>query len=254
MGVVQRKAANLDEIRGELIAAVLTRKSVMPHEMVGFKINEDVSGVRIHAECNMPGAIYDDGVSFGVGLGYREYPANSKKKIRARIGVDFLDFGKYPNLGFECPVCEFTEYAKKRHEEELSSSQSQGERMLRETLEEIYDKRFPNLRPNWLINPATGSRLELDCFSREMMLAFEYQGLQHYEPITFFGGQETFKKVVERDKTKRELCKSYGVTLIEIDSRVFPHTTKKKTLEKHIVATLKRVKQELLATTETKCQ
>ena len=247
MGVVQRKAANLDEIRGGLIAAVLTRKSVMPHKMVGFKINKDVSGVCIRAECNMPGAIYD----IGDASGYKEYPSNSKKRIRARIGVDFLDFGKYPNLGFECPVCEFAAYAKKRH---VSSSQSHGERLLRETLEEIFDKKFPNLRPSWLINPATGSALELDCFSMEMMLAFEYQGLQHYEPITFFGGQETFKKVVERDKTKRELCKSYGVTLIEIDSRVFPHTTKKKTLEKHIVATLKRVKQELLATTETKCQ
>ena len=101
-------------------------------------------------------------------------------------------------------------------------------------LEELYNEKFPNVRPEWLINPETNHLLELDCYNKEMGIAFEYQGRQHYEPVEFFGGEETYKKVKKRDKIKRKVCKRHSVRLIEIDSREFPHNVKKEVLKEFI--------------------
>ena len=42
----------------------------------------------------------------------------------------------------------------------------------------------------------------------------EYQGKQHYEPISFFGGQEGFRRTVARDQKKLKLCEENGLHLI----------------------------------------
>ena len=41
-----------------------------------------------------------------------------------------------------------------------------------------------------------------DTYIPELKLAFEYQGRQHYEPIPFFGGEEGFARLQERDNRK----------------------------------------------------
>ncbi len=64
-------------------------------------------------------------------------------------------------------------------------------------------------RANWL-----GAQ-SLDVFVPSRNLGFEYQGEQHYEPIEFFGGEETFQGRVELDERKRKLCSENGVRLIE---------------------------------------
>ncbi len=54
----------------------------------------------------------------------------------------------------------------------------------------------------------------LDVFIPSLKVGIEYQGVQHYEPVPFFGGEEGFKKVQERDQRKAELCIQNGVILI----------------------------------------
>lgn len=54
----------------------------------------------------------------------------------------------------------------------------------------------------------------LDVFIPSLSVGIEYQGLQHYEPVELFGGEEGFKGVVERDKRKRKLCIDNGIRLI----------------------------------------
>lgn len=44
----------------------------------------------------------------------------------------------------------------------------------------------------------------------------EYNGIQHYEPIKHFGGDNKFKKQQERDQILREYCKENNIRLIEI--------------------------------------
>lgn len=44
----------------------------------------------------------------------------------------------------------------------------------------------------------------------------EYNGGQHYKPVEFFGGEETFERQKERDKIKRDWCKENGIELVVI--------------------------------------
>jgi hypothetical protein len=56
----------------------------------------------------------------------------------------------------------------------------------------------------------------LDVFIPELMVALEYQGTQHDQPVEFFGGVEAFQRTQERDSRKRRLCEANGVRLIEV--------------------------------------
>lgn len=66
-------------------------------------------------------------------------------------------------------------------------------------------------RSGWL------GRQSLDIFIEDVNIAIEYQGAQHYKPVEFFGGEEAFKKNIERDKRKMSLCKSNDVKLIYVN-------------------------------------
>jgi len=57
-------------------------------------------------------------------------------------------------------------------------------------------------------------RQELDIHIPALNLGIEYNGLQHYEPIEFFGGQEGFEKRKALDEKKKSLCKENGVKLV----------------------------------------
>ena len=60
-----------------------------------------------------------------------------------------------------------------------------------------------------------GKDKSLDIFIPSIGVAIEYQGIQHYEPVAVFGGEEKLQKRIELDKKKSELCKNNGIVLIE---------------------------------------
>ena len=96
---------------------------------------------------------------------------------------------------------------------------SQGEIRTRTYLESRFKKAFPKSRPDFMVNPVTGSKynLELDCYNPELRLAVEYNGAQHYVYNTFFHkNKEAFYNQKYRDELKRLRCKELGITLIEI--------------------------------------
>lgn len=55
-----------------------------------------------------------------------------------------------------------------------------------------------------------------DVFFPEKNIAIEYNGIQHYKPVDFFGGLEGFLSTVERDNRKRSLSKKNNIVLIEV--------------------------------------
>lgn len=74
-------------------------------------------------------------------------------------------------------------------------------------------KRHPDTlyqyRPDWL------GRQSLDLYIPSIRTAIEYQGIQHYLPVEFFGGEEALAQRQELDRIKRVLCEENGVRLIE---------------------------------------
>jgi hypothetical protein len=66
-------------------------------------------------------------------------------------------------------------------------------------------------RPDWL------EGLELDIYIPSLQLGIEYQGQQHYQPISIWGGKDALIALQERDERKINLCKALDITLMEVD-------------------------------------
>lgn len=95
---------------------------------------------------------------------------------------------------------------------------SQGEETCREFLQFYFGKEFPKVRPAFLQNPVTGDKLELDCYNKEIRLAVEYHGSQHYFYNEWIhkGSKQNFYNQQYRDLMKKELCQKHGVELISV--------------------------------------
>lgn len=85
---------------------------------------------------------------------------------------------------------------------------------------------FVKCRPQWLLNPETNKSLELDGYCEELKIAFEYNGIQHYEYTDHFhrGDLANFEKQQRRDALKKELCEKNNIKLYVIDGRIYDHT------------------------------
>jgi len=54
-------------------------------------------------------------------------------------------------------------------------------------------------------------------YNKHTIAAFiEYQGIQHYHPVEYFGGEKAFKKQQKNDNKKRKYCKTNNISLIEV--------------------------------------
>lgn len=65
--------------------------------------------------------------------------------------------------------------------------------------------------PKWL------GRQHLDIYFTKENIGIEYQGVQHYKAVDYFGGKEGFAKNQERDERKRQLCAENSCILIYIN-------------------------------------
>lgn len=100
---------------------------------------------------------------------------------------------------------------------------SKGENICCQAMEQMYGVSFTSERPNWLVNPMTGAKLELDCYNENLKIAVEYNGIQHYKWPNFTNQTyEQYLNQIYRDNIKKKLCKQYGVRLIIVPYTV-PH-------------------------------
>ena len=73
----------------------------------------------------------------------------------------------------------------------------------------LYPDTLCQYRPEWL------GRQSLDIYIPSLRTAIEYQGIQHYMPVEFFGGEEALIQRKELDRQKKQLCEDNGVRLVE---------------------------------------
>ena len=86
------------------------------------------------------------------------------------------------------------------------------------TLFHLVREKYPDtlyqFRPEWL------GRQSLDLFIPSLKTAIEYQGIQHFLPVGFFGGEEALATRQDLDRQKRQLCEENDVRLIGLALRM----------------------------------
>ena len=90
-------------------------------------------------------------------------------------------------------------------------------------IEEQLKTLYPNL--NILFNDKTAIKSELDIYIPSLSLAFELNGIFHYEPIY---GQDKLKQIQSNDQNKFYLCQQNKINLCIIDISSIIHFKPKK--------------------------
>ena len=87
-----------------------------------------------------------------------------------------------------------------------------SETILFKQVEAIFDKEQVKKHSS----PEFLGRQHYDIYFPDHKVALEYQGIQHFEAIDLFGGEEGLKRTQERDEKKRKISEDNGVKLIEV--------------------------------------
>ncbi len=156
----------------------------------------------------------------------KEYINNSTKMLW-KCSVDEHeswegDYNHVVGRGSWCPKC--STYYYKEHK-------------IRDLLEYLLETKFYKTKPMWNINPKTNKPLELDGYSEDTKIAFEFQGEHHYNESAFNGTKEKLEYIKYKDNIKKENCLKQGVKLLIIDDK-FP-LKKDKEAFKYVLSLLK---------------
>ena len=65
---------------------------------------------------------------------------------------------------------------------------------------------------DWLVSGKSVKRL--DFYLPDYEIVIECQGLQHFKPIEYFGGDAYFERQQKNDKIKKKLCELHGINVI----------------------------------------
>jgi hypothetical protein len=128
-----------------------------------------------------------------------EYISNKRKVII--ICGEHGEFTQTPNMhlqGNGCPICK----------------ESVGEKRIRSLLIENGIKYIPQHTFDGCRNTLP---LPFDFYLPEYGTCIEYDGIQHFKPIPFFGGKKTFIDTKSNDEIKNQFCKTNGVELFRLN-------------------------------------
>jgi very-short-patch-repair endonuclease len=68
-----------------------------------------------------------------------------------------------------------------------------------------------------------------DFYLPKYNLVIEFDGIQHFQPVNFWGGKDSFESQKVRDEIKNQFCKDMGINIIRI-----PYTMKNNDVESFI--------------------
>ena len=126
---------------------------------------------------------------------------NAKEKIKMlhiECGKTFaMQPDNFLGGGQRCPHCK----------------QSRGERdianfLKNRSIEYEFQKRFKDCKDK--------RALPFDFYIPALNYCIEFDGIQHFEPVDYFGGEKAFKEVRRRDGIKTKYCKEKGIKLLRI--------------------------------------
>jgi len=117
-------------------------------------------------------------------------------------------------------------------------SRSYSEQVVSFYLEKLLGIEFEGNKQgfNWLTN-SKGGNMILDGYNDDQKIAFEHNGIQHYEQIEAWQTLEVFKQRQEDDKLKVEKCKKNNIKLIIIPTlfTTIPIEDLKKVIEVELI-------------------
>lgn len=124
----------------------------------------------------------------------------ARTPIKHRCKIDGFVWSTFPYSvlqGCGCPKC----------------NSSKGERKIDLFLNNlgisyIFQKTFEDCRDTYT--------LPFDFYLPSYNACIEYDGIQHFKPIQFFGGEESLEKQKRHDEIKNNYCKENGIDLLRI--------------------------------------
>ena len=79
-------------------------------------------------------------------------------------------------------------------------------------------------------------KMFLDFYVPKYNVAIECHGIQHFESVKLFGGDESFKKLKERDELKYKLCKEHGIKIFYFANKEYDYFEKVYDNEKKLIS------------------
>ena len=122
---------------------------------------------------------------------------NSKVRIICKEHGIFEQVVNNHLRGSGCPVC----------------SISKGELMIKNYLD---SKNIKYLQQHTFDDCKNKNKLIFDFFIPSENICIEYDGIQHYEPVKFFGGIENLRYIQKNDRIKNKYCEVNGIILIRV--------------------------------------
>lgn len=127
-----------------------------------------------------------------------DYSNVEYKTIRQKVEIICKKHGSFMQTphahlsGQGCPICK-----QRILEKEIN------EFLIENNIKYEYQKKF-----DWL------GKQSLDFYLPEYNIAIECQGIQHFESVEYFGGEERLKKQIKYDVIKKNLCEKNGIKLL----------------------------------------
>lgn len=127
----------------------------------------------------------------------------------------------------ENPRCEMPPQDSYYNYRKSSRTDSKLEIATKHYLEKLTGRCFFKIRPKFLMNQSTGRSSEIDLFNKELYLAVEVNGKQHYQFVPQFHlTPDHFNSQLKRDEDKAMKCRQMGIRMI-----IVPYTIKENQLE-----------------------
>ena len=177
-----------------------------------------------------------------------QFHNNTKYSSGDLVGPFDIEFIQYTETGFhihskglfKCPIDGYPfeariEYVQNGAIRTCSehSKISSGEAIVKKFLDKHNIKYYQQHIFSDCINPKTKYPLRFDFYLFELGICIEYNGLQHYQASSFFGGEEGFTSLQYRDNIKLNYCLQHKIKMI-----YFKYNQTEEEIENQIISLL----------------